>query len=320
MICSPYVKIVENPPIGTLVRLYDVDELNYPHMTPEQWVSLCRRDSHAVQQVAEKGNKTMDEGLKIIAASIMGNLLAWQNTQWYRQAVGTSTLTPTGAEKGLIFELYRKKFTSQLQTLKTITTNTFFSGFDFSNPTTTVAASPAPTTTVFTINASTGFSTDDMVRVYLPTGYEFKTVTLAGLVATMDTPLSAAPAAGATMDQVTEECGLFGDLPAQYVTGTVTVNVGSAVVTGVGTLWLNQLGPGDQILVGGPASGSRIWYTILTVDSNTQVTLTSNYLGPSSAGNAYCFRGTIYNRVNLLRYVKSPTRGTVVENSWLIGG
>ncbi len=67
-------------------------------------------------------------------------------------------------------------------------------------------------------------------------------------------------------------------------TGTVTVTNGSATVTGASTLWsdVGTLNPGD--IFNGP-DGKL--YEILTINSNTGITLNSVYLGSSLSGQAY---------------------------------
>lgn len=67
-----------------------------------------------------------------------------------------------------------------------------------------------------------------------------------------------------------------------YVAGTVSVTTGSAVVTGSGTLWATNLSAGQIFFLPG---GSR--YAILSVDSNTQITLSANYAGATASGQGY---------------------------------
>ena len=69
----------------------------------------------------------------------------------------------------------------------------------------------------------------------------------------------------------------------KYDFGTVTVTNGSAVVTGSGTQWSANLDDGELFTV----IGSGIAYTIGSVDSDTQVTLTANYAGSSASGLSY---------------------------------
>lgn len=102
-------------------------------------------------------------------------------------------------------------------------------------------------------------------------------------------------------DEVGDEA-LF--LTPRYDTGTVTATNGSAVVTGVGTLWdtSDNLKVGDGFHVGAAAQRdpAETWYTILTVDSDTQVTLTANYAEATAGpGEPYTgrqlFQGAIFD-------------------------
>lgn len=69
---------------------------------------------------------------------------------------------------------------------------------------------------------------------------------------------------------------------AWYRAGSVTVTNGSAVVTGAGTSFVANVQAGHAInLPDGRA------YEVLSVDSNTQMTLGSAYLGGSAGGQAY---------------------------------
>lgn len=79
----------------------------------------------------------------------------------------------------------------------------------------------------------------------------------------------------------------------RYETGTVSVTNGSAVVTGSGTTWSTNLKAGDRIALGASETDPEAtWYTIDTVDSDTQVTLTANYAEATSSGEAYTARLT----------------------------
>lgn len=78
-----------------------------------------------------------------------------------------------------------------------------------------------------------------------------------------------------------------------YSTGTVAVTNGSPVVTGTGTTWsASGIKAGDQINVGSAGQDSLLatWYTILSVDSDTQVTLTVNYPGVTNSGFTHTVR------------------------------
>ena len=65
----------------------------------------------------------------------------------------------------------------------------------------------------------------------------------------------------------------FTRLPWYYNTGTVTTQVDSPIVTGVDTLWTANARAGDKF----KCDADSTWKTVLTVDSNTQITLTTNY-------------------------------------------
>jgi hypothetical protein len=68
-----------------------------------------------------------------------------------------------------------------------------------------------------------------------------------------------------------------------YSVGTATLTVGSATVTGQGTNWLTaRLRPGDQIESN---VGQRA--TILSINSNTSITLDRSYAGTAQAAGAY---------------------------------
>jgi hypothetical protein len=69
-------------------------------------------------------------------------------------------------------------------------------------------------------------------------------------------------------------------IPWYYTTGTATTN-GTTTVTGTGTLWLTNARAGDRFKI----DSIGTWATIASVDSNTQLTLTSAY--PSASGAAY---------------------------------
>lgn len=76
-----------------------------------------------------------------------------------------------------------------------------------------------------------------------------------------------------------------------YATGTVTVTYGSATVTGSATTFVGNVEAGDEFGVGALLNSSTAfptrWYTVLSVDSNTQLTLSSTYAGSSGSGLSY---------------------------------
>jgi hypothetical protein len=62
---------------------------------------------------------------------------------------------------------------------------------------------------------------------------------------------------------------------AQYRLGTVNVTNGSPVVAGAGTQWAANVTANDLFEI----QGEGVWYKILSVDSDIQITLTTNYVG-----------------------------------------
>ncbi|ASP98496.1 phage tail protein [Sinorhizobium meliloti] len=81
-------------------------------------------------------------------------------------------------------------------------------------------------------------------------------------------------------------------MTAPYVTGTVSVTAGSAVVTGSGTAWATALIAGGLF---GLDSSNGNPVPILSIDSNTQLTLAKPWRGTTAAGQAYwIIRDTAY--------------------------
>ncbi|MCL6721581.1 phage tail protein [Klebsiella sp. T2.Ur] len=67
--------------------------------------------------------------------------------------------------------------------------------------------------------------------------------------------------------------------------GTLTLTNNSAAVTGSGTAFTTELGAGDFIVV--TVGGIPYTLAIKTLNSNTSLTLVSNYTGPTQAGAAW---------------------------------
>lgn len=80
-----------------------------------------------------------------------------------------------------------------------------------------------------------------------------------------------------------KDSGFF--IPASYNTGTVQVVQGSAVVLGTGTTWTSAM-VGRQFLLGPIAP----FYDILSVDSPTQITLASPFIGASATLQPYAIQ------------------------------
>ncbi|GAG08138.1 unnamed protein product, partial [marine sediment metagenome] len=74
-----------------------------------------------------------------------------------------------------------------------------------------------------------------------------------------------------------------------YFAGTVDVAKDSQIITGTGTFWLANISAGDEIGIGstGPPSITK-WYEIASVDTNTQITLTTYYKESDATGQSYC--------------------------------
>lgn len=68
--------------------------------------------------------------------------------------------------------------------------------------------------------------------------------------------------------------------PTVYSTGTVTGSQNSQILTGSGTSWLANIYPGDLVAIGANS------YNVLSVDSDTQITLYNNQI-IASAGATY---------------------------------
>ena len=68
-----------------------------------------------------------------------------------------------------------------------------------------------------------------------------------------------------------------------YTTGTISVTNGSPTVYGTGTLWVDTgtLNAGDITLIGSTL------YQVQSIQSNTQLTLSSNFLGTTASGASY---------------------------------
>lgn len=79
-----------------------------------------------------------------------------------------------------------------------------------------------------------------------------------------------------------------------YNTGTVDVTNGSATVSGTGTSWNSELKAGDYFHAGNnnQTDPTATWYEIASVDSDTQITLTSNYQEATQNGINYTARLT----------------------------
>ena len=67
-----------------------------------------------------------------------------------------------------------------------------------------------------------------------------------------------------------------------YTTGTVSVNQGSTTVTGLSTAFVTYVNAGDAFV-----TTDNVLYEVFQVNSDTELTLTSAYLGTSTAGASF---------------------------------
>lgn len=96
-----------------------------------------------------------------------------------------------------------------------------------------------------------------------------------------------------------------------YNTGTVAVTNGSAVVTGTGTAWLANAAPGKTF-----QAPNGVRYTISTVDSDTQITLTATYGGTTASGQGY----NIFTASTVPAQIQSEIVSYEIRGSHLVSG
>jgi hypothetical protein len=71
---------------------------------------------------------------------------------------------------------------------------------------------------------------------------------------------------------------------SDYIVGTISGAVDTKTITGFGTLWLDNIEEGDDIIIG------TVNYNVLSVDSDTQITLVQNLVVAATAGTSYIAR------------------------------
>lgn len=94
-----------------------------------------------------------------------------------------------------------------------------------------------------------------------------------------------------------------------YRTGTVSVTSGAKIVTGVGTSWLSSLVVGNYFFM---PNGYK--YSITSIDSDTQITLSTNYVGSSASGVAYF----IITNINTVLVLSQDTRNFSIVGTYMI--
>lgn len=101
------------------------------------------------------------------------------------------------------------------------------------------------------------------------------------------------------------------ELTGYTLGGTVTATNGSKTITGSGTTFLNDLTPGDQILI----AGRTTEYTVDSVASDTSMLITESYAAPDGGGSSLAIAvksshpKRYMNRVHLIagHALKEPT-------------
>lgn len=85
----------------------------------------------------------------------------------------------------------------------------------------------------------------------------------------------------------------FDIITPTYTTGTIEVQVGTPTkLRGNGTTWTTNIKAGDYVKIGaGDIHTGSTWYKVLTVDSNTLLTMTGS-MPTTAAGSAYVARKT----------------------------
>lgn len=94
--------------------------------------------------------------------------------------------------------------------------------------------------------------------------------------------------------------------------GTATFVGGNASVSGTLTTWLSQLKPGDKIKA--TADSNSAYTEILSVNSDTSLTLVSGYLGSSHAAAPWIARA-IWNKNNIPRGVVFDGKAVITNGS-----
>lgn len=105
-----------------------------------------------------------------------------------------------------------------------------------------------------------------------------------------------------------------------YKTGTVDLTNNSAIVTGTGTFWVTQIKVGDVFTV-----NASDLYEVISIDSNTQITLGRPYTGATDTGVSYSvIRNFTYTTnatiaANLLALVNSWQVREDEMQAWMTG-
>jgi len=99
----------------------------------------------------------------------------------------------------------------------------------------------------------------------------------------------------------------------QYRVGTVNVTNGSAIVIGTNTTWLTNAGAGNGFTI----QNSGVSYTVASVQSDTQITLSSNYGGTTGSGLSYVLFSSFTYPDNIAEIAKNDIEtATIITRSF----
>lgn len=89
-----------------------------------------------------------------------------------------------------------------------------------------------------------------------------------------------------------------------YTTGTLSGTIATTTITGSGTSWLDNVYPGDLVVIG------SYTYTVREVDTDTQITLYNNQIVTSSAGTSYTIKRQ-FGRIARVMWPSSTDKHTI---------
>ena len=154
-------------------------------------------------------------------------------------------------------------------------------------PQTYVTASASAAATALTVASNGGFTAADYTVIGKP-GIEESTINKISTVASTTTINYVGDALAYGITQYTPVSFIkynqvkfyLGDYSSKYNTGTVSIENGSAILTGSGTSW-GSITTLYALLLNGK------WYDIKSIDSTTQITLTKAFEDESLEGQSY---------------------------------
>lgn len=366
------IELSESTRVKGLVRGFEIPADLCPDSDAEfrrWWPELRRR----AEIVFEHHNIATNAGLEAVAQAIASgvtSLVYPASGKVYQQALGTANGTFTLSSVPLVYgapnrfagtasaysvtapltsdtilyqEAYRKPIsaaTVSLTSYPILTVSTYFQPTEFYSWQSTVAGSPSPTTSGFTVTApsadvSPWLRPGDLIRFPTSGGYAFAEVALVnGQAITLAAPSALPATVGGVVMQCIAEAGMFGDeyaSPAAVpANSSAAVSQGTTAVTGTNTAFTKVGGyfrgavPYNPNSVPVSPAWGGYWYPIASSGSDTALTLQSAFGDPSLAAAStspnYAINGTMFNHVNNLNYVKLSTRGLVIEVYWSLKG